>query len=206
MDTRSHGWLVLICSAAFFVLDGLVVLGLSAARPLFFWANSLSLICVVVGLHFLWRTGIYQRSPLSKFANFAFAMVILSQLMRIMHWPFAELGIVLSFAIHLVIYLIHFYLKGRRKTGDILRLLVMVIACVMLPASALHWISPVQAYWAVIGIVSLAILEYLLNLPKAESGFSEFSGNSAPPNPHSPNADNSEKDLKQRYPELFDEE
>ncbi|MBP6641145.1 MAG: hypothetical protein KA293_12715 [Bacteroidia bacterium] len=206
MNERLHGWLVLIFSAAFFVLDGLIVLGISESRQVVVWANSLSLVSVVVGLHFLWRTGIYQHSPLSKLANFGFGLAILSQLLRLMHWPFADIGILLSFAVSLVVYLIHFYLKGRRTLGDILRMLVMVITCVMLPASFLHWISPVQAYWGVIGIIALAILEYLLNSQKSDATYTEYTQNSNPSQPADPKTAGSQDELKQRYPELFDEE
>lgn len=206
MNERLHGWLALALSAAFFVLDGLFILGFDPMRPMLLLVNSLSLVCVVVGLHFLWRTGIFQRSPLSKLANMAFGLLVLSQLLRIMHWPFADVTILLSFAVNLVVYLIHFYLKGRRKIGDILRMLVMVVACVMLPASLLHWISPVQAYWAVIGIISLAILEHLLHSPKPEPAYSEFTGEPNPSKSHPAESDGSENELKQRYPELFDQE
>ena len=81
-----------------------------------------------------------------------------------------------------------------------MRLLVMVITCVMLPASFLHWISPVQAYWGVIGIIALAILEYLLNSQKSDATYTEYTQNSNPSQPAAPKTAGSQDGIEKRNP------
>lgn len=192
MDKRNHGWLALGLCAGFFVLDGAFLLGVDVPAILI---NALSYAAIIVGLHFLWRTGTYQISPLSRFSYLAIVVFILSVMMRILHWPYAVVLQSLSLGMVLVFYSIHFFLKGRRSLGDILRLLVVAISMPLFALALLHVVSSTQAYWATIGILGLTILECLLNPRKPFAADKK--------RPESKEEAESEA-LKQQFPELFD--
>jgi hypothetical protein len=195
MDQRIHGWLF-VCLAVIVSSIGLLgFFGLEILRSVAMISGFVGLASFGIGFRFLWRTGTYQLSPLWRVNSIAIGLLILGYLFRIMHWGWSNHIIVLAVGVVVVSYSIHFYLKPRKTINDILRLLVVLLAGTLFPLAYFHFLPGFQAFWAVIGMMALATLEYLLNPSKQRSAPKTTTSKTDPLDNHD--------HLENQFPELF---
>jgi hypothetical protein len=194
METRNFAWAVL---GLLGIASAMLGLGILFPVEKFLsdrFSDLLSIVAIGLGLRFLYQTGVYQHSPLWRFQRIGIALLIFSSMLRIMHFPGAQLVLGLAFLTIVANYSVHFFLKPRKGTGDILRLLVVLVTATMGYLNYLHFIRRDIAAWASMGLMGLTILEFLLNEPDLPP----------PTKPGKAQQAQVQSDLQTTNPELFE--
>jgi hypothetical protein len=199
MEKRHQAMIVLGLGLAYGVATGVEWMGFAVEARIWRFAYLFAWVCCAAGLKLLWRTGIFQASPLRRYGSIVVALYILTVLFQIMHWPFVMPLMAVAMLGIMVIYGIHFYLKSTKGTRDILRLLVVLIVTTMVSLMRMHLVPTALAFAVAVGIVCLAVLEYLLH---PYDGMAALDNSKTAPGT-SQQAEDQQAKLGKDYPELF---
>jgi hypothetical protein len=93
----------------------------------------------ITGIVFLMRNGTFYKTIFFKITLGLFALISVGALFKIMHWPGANIALILGFSGTVVNYAIHYTKKQTKSLTDYLKLLWVTLSFLISLGIIMHW-------------------------------------------------------------------
>lgn len=110
---------------------------------------------------FLLKHSNFIKSSYFRLANIALGLYMITMALKLLHLPGASIGLIISFSLLLISYLLFFLKKKPITIIDILKLLLVISYCALVVFKLLHWPGGLEFGYAFNALALFFILKII---------------------------------------------